>query len=105
MYCNAGIQIIVEYDPPCESENGINDTFILLPTICVPLTTETANGSIVDANAFPGVDIVGFEWNGVRGSCPDLATSVTTGTEMVGNISIFDSSIGDLQVQAVVRME
>jgi hypothetical protein len=105
MHCSAGIQIIVEYDPPCESENGINDTFILLPTICVPLTTETANGKILDSNAFPGAEIVGLEMEGVRGACPDLATSVTTGIEMAGNISIFDSSIGDLQVQAVVRME
>jgi hypothetical protein len=100
MNLDLGVQINVEQGPPC-GEGVI--TIFLLPK-CVPISTELSTGIIVDANAFPGTTVGGQLLTGVRGRCSDIANGVLTGLEMNGAAHFLDSSIGDLQVEVLLKL-
>jgi hypothetical protein len=102
--CTIGVQILIEDDPPCKFDDGIDDITIFLPDTLVPVTTEISNGQIRNANFTPGVNLIGNELYGVPGSCQDLATSVAAGIELFGQIIFWDSAIGDLQTQVLTRV-
>ncbi len=95
LLCNMPVNIGVEADSPC----GDGDVLIAVGTRCLPLTTQTVSTQITDANNSPGKLFPPGPpavLTGVPGNCEDLATSITTGTRLVGALNFFDSTIGDL---------
>lgn len=106
-------QIIVQTAPPC----GQGGVLLRLPPQCVPLTTETASGILINANnvtdparcVIPGPSCNQIPNRGERGeklvvtgkpvSCEQLRSQGMSGVNLVGNISFFDSTLGDLETQ------
>ena len=65
-----GARLEVEQMPPC----GDGDAFIILPPICIPLTTEQTTGVLLRANNIvPETQFGPFSDSGGRLSCEDLA--------------------------------
>jgi hypothetical protein len=101
-------QIIVETGPPC----GTGPKLLTLAPQCIPLTTETSVGVLTNANnnfdcnagePGPGCTQIPPEGRlsltGSPISCEQVKAGVVTGMNIVGNISFFDSTIGDLETQ------
>jgi hypothetical protein len=103
-------QIIVEAAPPC-GEGGV---LLRLPPQCIPLTTETATGILVNANdvrscpanqptcnQIPNRGVVGEKLVRVGRpvTCSQLQSQGMSGVNLAGNISFFDSTLGDLETQ------
>jgi hypothetical protein len=96
LQCNLGANIDVEINPPC----GDGDVLIAVGTRCIPLTTEAVTSQIHNANNSPGdFPVPPFTSIGTGIPCSTLATSTTTGLQVVGSVNFFDSTIGDLQSQ------
>jgi hypothetical protein len=97
LQCNLGANIDVEIGSPC----GDGDILIAVGTRCIPLTTETVASQMHNANSTPGKDfpVTAFTANGLGISCSTLATSATTGLQVVGSVNFFDSTIGDIQAR------
>jgi len=95
--CNLGIQINVELP----SNGACGDTAtIRLPQICGGLTTETASGVLRDANNTANKTIPRFPpflSDGAAISCTNFAAGNLTGLKLVGQLSFFDSTLGDIQ--------
>ncbi len=80
----------------------MDDTLVVIARQCIPVTTEMASGLIINAantaskelTAEPGARF------GVPSLCDDLASSATTGMELVGTVNFLDSTIGDQAVAA-----
>ncbi len=124
LQCNVGVSIVVESntDAPCgqQCNGGVNhgqscvndvfcpggvcedDTLMVMDRRCIPITTETASGLIVDTNNTSPKEIeTGHGASvGVPTLCDDLATSMTTGMELVGVVNFLDSNLGDLAIAA-----
>jgi hypothetical protein len=96
-----GTQINIEANRPCD---GLDITIELAPK-CVPVSTETASGIILDANADFGETVGGRPLTGASGSCIDIASGVVTGIILKGSAHFLDSNIGDLQVEIVVELK
>ncbi|MFQ5514596.1 MAG: hypothetical protein ACE5FG_09150 [Myxococcota bacterium] len=98
--CEVGVNINVESTPPPDP-CGNGDILIAVGEQCVPMTSTTATSVINDSNFTGGQTIppVGppATKTGVPGDCVALATSTTTGIQLVGYANFFDSTIGDLQ--------
>jgi hypothetical protein len=103
-------QIVVEAAAPC-GEGGV---LLRLPPQCVPLTTETASGILIHANDVPSCQPNRPTCNqipnrGVVGEklvrvgrpvpCSQLMNEGMSGLNLVGNLSFFDSTLGDLKAQ------
>lgn len=88
-----GARLEVEPGLPC----GDGDAFIILPPICIPLTTEQASGVLLQANNLDQ-QFGPFGDSGGRLTCEDLAANSVTGMNLVGHISFFDSTLGDLEI-------
>lgn len=101
-------QIIVETGPPC----GTGPKLLTLAPQCIPLTTETSTGVLTNANnnfncaggePGPGCTQIPPEGRltltGAPVTCENLRAGNVTGMNIVGNISFFDSTIGDLETQ------
>lgn len=104
-----GAQIIVETAPPC----GSGAVLLALPGQCIPLTTEISTGALTRANnptnpeacpnglpapGCPQIPAEGkLERKGVPVTCEDLMQGTASGMNIVGNISFFDSTIGDIE--------
>lgn len=89
--CDLGVRITIENNLPCD---GL-DVRTVWGDVCIPLTTETAKGTLLDSN-IGGPPITG-ELVGTPLSCPAMATDVS-GLVLGGNLSFFDTSLGDLEV-------
>ena len=81
-----------------------DDITIFLPSTCVPITTEVSNGTLLNADQF-GPPLIGPPLEGVPSSCETVATSVTTGLVMNGQIAFYDSTIGDLQTLVTTTLK
>ncbi|MEE8549819.1 MAG: DUF4215 domain-containing protein [Gemmatimonadota bacterium] len=92
----ANIFVVLPSGSPCTDPPTIS-----LGTVCIPATTETATGVVLQANDTPLDSIGPLSGTGVPTDCGDLASSVITGTTMVGQIAFFDSTLGDLTVTTV----
>jgi hypothetical protein len=101
-------QIIVETGPPC----GTGPVLLTLAPQCIPLTTETTTGVLTNANnnfncpggePGPGCTQIPptgrLTQTGAPVTCEQLSSGVVTGMNLVGNISFFDSTIGDLETE------
>lgn len=95
--CNLSSAITVEAALPCD---GL-DVIIDVGSTCIPLTTATSTGSINNENNVGGTRITPAISGVPTPGCEDLATSITTGTKLVGIINFLDNStLGDLDVTA-----
>lgn len=92
---NLGARLEVEPQLPC----GDGDATISLPPVCIPLTTESTTGVLLQANNSPTGKIGPVADTGAALSCADLAAGRTAGMQLVGNISVFDSTLGDLEIE------
>ncbi len=102
--CQAGVQILVETFPPCDT----TDIFIFLPTKCVPITTESSIGTILNANDGIGnVLPIGGQrvLTGTPGNCTDISNGIVSGMKLTGTANFFDSNLGDLQVEITLELE
>lgn len=101
-------QIIVETGPPC----GTGAKLLTLAPQCIPLTTETATGVLTNANnnfsctnGEPGPGCAQIPSSGrlvLKGApvtCEQVRAGNVSGMNIVGNISFFDSTIGDIETQ------
>jgi hypothetical protein len=97
LQCNLSVEINVEGGPPC----GDGDVTIAVGTRCIPLTTESVTSQVHDTNNTMGKNFptTAFTSSGTGISCNDLGTSVTTGTNLVGSVNFFGSTIGDIHTQ------
>jgi hypothetical protein len=101
-------QIVVETGPPCDS----GPVLLTLAPQCIPLTTETSVGVLTNANnnfdcpggepadgctQIPPSGVLSLTGDPV--TCERLRAGDVTGMNVVGNISFFDSTIGDLETQ------
>lgn len=97
-------QIIVEVGPPCDQ----GAVLLTLAPQCIPLTTETSSGVLTNANnnrncpndePGPGCAQIPDQGKLVRTGVPVPCSSLPDVSEMniVGNISFFDSTIGDIE--------
>jgi hypothetical protein len=102
-------QIIVETAPPC----GQGAVLLTLAPQCIPLTTERSGGVLTQANnpidlngcpdGLPGPNCAQIpmqgtiERTGVPLTCDALMDQNAAGLNIVGNISFFDSTIGDIE--------
>ena len=66
--------------------------------LCVPLTTESSMGELLQANSGTGT-IGPLSDLGAPISCAALTADNSAGLEMVATISFIDSALGDLGVQ------
>jgi hypothetical protein len=89
--CNVGVRITVESNLPCDG----TDVTTTLGDYCVALTSERATGTLLDADLNSGA-IVG-ELSGTPIGCSAMSAA-TTGLELGGNLSFFDTGLGDLEV-------
>jgi hypothetical protein len=104
-----GAQIIVETAPPC----GSGAVLLTLAPQCIPLTTERSAGVLTQANnpidtsgcpnGLPGPNCAQIpaqgtiERTGDPTTCAALMQANAGGMNLVGNISFFDSTIGDIE--------
>jgi len=107
-------QIIVESDsdPYC----GVGPVLITLPPQCIPWTTEKMSGVLRIANNKPATQIPPADCmqgpdriqgcvdgklvrHGRRVDCDAMKRGDISNLDFVGNISFFDSSIGDIEVE------
>jgi hypothetical protein len=97
MGCQLGLQINVEL--PSNGVCGDTPTIVLAP-LCSALTTGSAVGQLIDANNSIGQTIPPTPGvlSGAATSCASLSTSVTAGLKLVGQLSFFDSTLGDIYV-------
>jgi hypothetical protein len=98
--CEVGVQVNIEPAPPC----GEGIIVISLLPKCVPMSTETTMGIILNANNSPGTSIGGRTLAGVPGNCNDIANGDVTGLTLTGPAHFLDSNIGDLQVEVTLVM-
>ena len=93
--CNLGSAITVETALPCDGADIIID----VGQTCIPITTGTATGEINFYNFAAGTNSTGPVTGTPTPGCVDLATSVTTDTQLVGVVNFLDNSVlGDLDV-------
>lgn len=92
---NVGVQLDVEPALPC----GDGDATISLPPTCIPLTTQTAEGVLLQANNNPDTQIGPVSNTGAALDCTELENGRVTDMGLVGVMSFFDSSIGDLEIE------
>jgi len=86
----------------CPGGACVDDTLVVIGRRCIPVTTELASGVIINAantaskelTAEPGARF------GVPFLCDALASSATTGMQLVGTVNFLDTTIGDLAVAA-----
>ena len=104
--CEIGTDIVLEFLAPC----GDGDLILVVGSSCIPLTTESVTGLITNFNNvamddFPDPNGIGISEIGVPMSCDDLASSVTTGVQLVGAINFFGTTLGDLAVSLAFSCE
>ncbi|MEO8605877.1 MAG: DNRLRE domain-containing protein [bacterium] len=95
LQCRLSANLVVENAAPC---NG-TDVKINVGQTCLPVSTERANASIIDANFTPGAMLPNppnvNDQTGSRLSCPAL-DSGTTGLLGVGVVNFYGSALGDI---------
>ena len=99
--CQVGLQFVIESFPPCDA----TDAILVFPQTCIPLTTETAHGVILDANETPGATIDGPVSLGVPADCSMLASGVATGIKLTGQRAFFDSNLGDVGAPITIQLQ
>jgi hypothetical protein len=95
--CNLGAVVNIEAAEPC----GDGDFLIPIGARCIHLTTETSTAIVIDTNdtALKELPPGGATLRGTPADCDALASSVTSGIELVGHVNFFDSTIGDLAIE------
>jgi hypothetical protein len=94
LQCNVRAGLVIEQELPCDG----NDVSITTVQLCVPFTTETTTGEVLQANLGTGT-IGPLNSLGTPASCTALAAGVTTEIEVVATMSFIDTKVGDLMVQ------
>ncbi len=80
----------------------MDDTLVVIGRQCIPVTTEMASGVIINAANTASKELAaepGARF-GVPFLCADLASSATTGMQLVGTVNFLDTTIGDQAVAA-----
>ena len=94
--CNLGTQIAIELP----SNGACGDAVVAgFPPLCVTLTSGRAPALIADANNAPGVTIDPLSLDTPTGSpiaCDDLARYHATGLSLAGNLTLLDTTLGDV---------
>jgi hypothetical protein len=92
---NVGVDIDVELAAPC----GDGDLLFSVGRRCVPFTTETAQGTVLDANAEAG-EVLPPDVNILEGlplECAELAADGTSGMSLVSGANALDVDLaGDI---------
>jgi hypothetical protein len=91
-WCSMRAGLVIEYDPPCD-ELDVNFS---TEKVCVSITTEDAQGLVVNAGAVPGQTIGPLVAAGESIPCPERAANGPAGTTMVGYVGFMDSGLGDM---------
>jgi len=96
MQCRLSANLVVENAAPC---NG-TDIKINVGQSCIPVSTERADSTIINANFTPGAMLPNppnvNDLLGNRLSCSTLDSSTTTGFTGVGAVNFFGSALGDI---------
>ena len=90
--CEIGVAVVVESQTPCDG----TDVSLEIPSQCVPLTTQQSTATLRDAEAQTGQTIVSPVRTGSPIECADLAAGNMGDFLMAGNLSFYDSDVGDL---------
>jgi hypothetical protein len=98
LQCNLGSSLNVETSAPCDG----TDITIAVGQTCIPLSTQRATSSIIDANFTPASVVPPppnvNDQTGAPLACATFDSSTTTGLVGVGAVNFFGSALGDLAV-------
>jgi hypothetical protein len=101
--CSLGIVIDVELALPCDG----SDILFSVGERCVPFTTETTTGMILDADNVPNAEIPAAAQNiftGIPVACPDLMANGASGMSLTSEVNVFDVEIaGDIAFHFVLE--
>jgi hypothetical protein len=99
--CNLGSNLVVENSAPC----GNGDVKINVGSTCIPVGSQEASSSIVDANFQPGSLLPAApnvnDNKGAHVSCSAMDAGQLKGISGVGAVNFFGSALGDIAVGLV----
>ena len=101
--CDLGAQVFIDLNSPCD------DVDLLFGDFCIPLTTGSSTGQILNANGVPGLlipDPSASTQTGQPVSCTQFATTGVSGLVLGTQLSFLGSAFGgDIQAEATFVCE